>query len=236
MSIDAEMIAAFADGELSPIEAARVARAIAADPALAAQVETHRSLRETLAGHYAPIAAEPVPDRLSAFLKADEHVVDLAQARAERTRRTRLPVWTSSAIAASLVLGVGIGTQLPEKSTIGTRDGAMVAQGTLDRALTTQLAAAQNDAPFRILVSFKERGGSVCRGFDSADIAGIACRTGDDWALRRIQSSRAFQNTGYRQANSSASDILSAAQDMADASAFDAAQEQAARANGWQAP
>ncbi len=236
MTIDAETIAAFADGELSPIEAACVARAIATDPALAAQVQAHRSLRDTLASHYAPIATEAVPDRLSALLQADEHVVDIAQARAERTQRSRLPIWTSSAIAASLILGVGIGTQIPEKSTVGIRDGAMVAQGTLDRALTTQLAAAQDGAPFRILVSFKERGGSVCRGFDSPEMAGIACRTGDEWVLRRTQSSNASQSAGYRQANSSASDILSAAQDMADAPAFDAVQEQAARTNGWRAP
>jgi len=237
MTIDSATLAAFVDGELSVIEAARVERAIAADPMLAAQVTAHRRLRETLADRYAPVAAQPVPDRLSALLKSSDPVVNLADARAARdmrTQRFRLPIWaTGGAMAASLVVGLGIGTQLPDDSVIGTRNGNLVAQNTLDRALTTQLAAAQKNAPIQMLVSFRERGGSLCRGFDGAGVAGIACRDGDAWIIRRAQASEAQTSADYRQASSAASEILAMAQDISAGTALDEAQEKAARDSGW---
>ena len=59
MNIDAQTLMAYADGELDPLAAKRVERAIAADPALAVEVEQHRALRARLIADYAPIAAEP---------------------------------------------------------------------------------------------------------------------------------------------------------------------------------
>ena len=234
MTIEPETLAAFADNELTPIEAARVARQIAGDPALMAQVTAHRALRARLAGHYAPTAEQAVPERLTALLKDGENVVSLIDARAARAGRFRVPAWAlGGAIAASLVVGLGIGTRLPGEGPIASRDGVLVASGAVDRALSTQLASAQGDAPIRILVSFREKGGAVCRGFDGEGVAGIACRGERGWAIRRIDTQDAQSTATYRQAGSAAPDILGVAQNMADGTAMDSAQEQAARAAGW---
>src|SRR6185369_970394 len=84
VTIDRELLAAYADGELGPDEVARVEAAIAADPALAAELDAHRQLRATLSSHFAPILDMPVPDRLSAALKTSSNVVDLGEVRRAR--------------------------------------------------------------------------------------------------------------------------------------------------------
>ena len=83
MSVDAETLMAYADGELDPLAARRVERAIAADPSLAAEVERHRALRARVAGGFAAVATEPVPDHLAAMLRSN--VVDLPRREARST-------------------------------------------------------------------------------------------------------------------------------------------------------
>jgi anti-sigma factor RsiW len=61
MSVTREELAAFADGELEPARAAEVAALVEGDPALAAQVQAHRALKERLGGPFAPILAATVP-------------------------------------------------------------------------------------------------------------------------------------------------------------------------------
>jgi hypothetical protein len=237
MTIDPETLAAFADGELNAIEATRVERAVASDPALAAQLAAHRALRDKLKSHFAPIAALPVPDRLSALLTQNENVVGLAQAReswTERAQRFRIPVWAASgAMAASLVVGLGIGNGLSDGAPMTTRKGTLVANGSLDRALTEQLASAQDGTAMRILVSFRQADGTLCRGFHGGGVAGIACRDKNSWTIRRAQGVGPETTSTYRQAGSAAADIMTAAQDMAKGGALDAAQEKAARDAGW---
>ena len=235
MTIDPETLAAYADGELNPIEAARVERAVADDPALAAQLAAHRALADTLTRHYAPIAAQSVPDRLTALLTRDANVIDLAQARAARTAapsRYRIPVWAAGgAMAASLIVGLGLGMRIPDGAPMTMRGGTLVAQGNLNRALDTQLASVRGEGGVRILLSFRQADGSVCRGFEGQGAAGIACRSGGEWVLRRVQSAAPEANRAYRQAGSA--EVLAAAQDMAAGGALDAAAEQAARDGGW---
>ena len=70
MTVTPEQIAAYADGELDEVTAARVARAIADSPELAAQLAAHQALREQLSAHFAPILSEPVPEGISAPIAA----------------------------------------------------------------------------------------------------------------------------------------------------------------------
>jgi anti-sigma factor RsiW len=92
MNITDETLAAYADGELERGEAAQVAAAVAADPALAAKIEAHRALRSRLAAHYAPLAEQPMPPHLAALLSSaqdkDEQssgeVLSFAAARQKR--------------------------------------------------------------------------------------------------------------------------------------------------------
>ena len=174
----------------------------AIDPALGRRVEAHRALRAKLAGHYAPVAQEPVPDRLRALLEESERVVPMA--RPERRRGG----WAmGGAIAASLVLGLAIGHMSGgQAGPVGLRGGVMVAQGDLARALDTQFASAQEGAPIRIGLSFRRKGGGWCRSFDG-QIAGVACREGQGWQVQQALPG-AGAGTDYRQASSADARIM----------------------------
>lgn len=216
-----EQIAAFADGQLEGAEQAQVGAAIAADPALARQVEAHRALAQRLGAHFAPIAAEPVPDHLAALLAAPK-VVDLAEARA---RRRGLPRWAwiaGPALAASLVLAISPG----QRPTSYVSDDVALA---LDTQLTSEQAGA---APVRVLLSFRDGDGAFCRAYAASEASGIACRDDGGWKLQAAGRSEAPSGTDYRQAGSDG-DIMARAQAMAAGPALDAAEERAARDGGW---
>jgi hypothetical protein len=59
-----EMLMAFVDGELEPQAAEEVARAIAAEPGLAQRADAFRTSRRLARDAFAPVMAEPVPERL----------------------------------------------------------------------------------------------------------------------------------------------------------------------------
>lgn len=223
-----EQIAAFADGQLEGAELERIAAAIAADPALEKQVGAHRALARRLGAHFAPIAAEPVPDHLAALLKApQDNVASLADARARRKGPPRWAWLAGPALAASLVLAL----------TLRPAGDAGYADAQLASALDSQLVAGQQaDAPVRVLLSFRDSGGAYCRAYERAASAAIACRDAQGWQLRnRSAASSGGAPAGeYRQAGS-AGDVLAAAQAMAAGPALSAEEELAARRNGWRA-
>lgn len=237
MSITPEELAAFADGELSGADEARIAAAVEAEPELAARVAAHRALKQRLAGHFAPILEQPVPDRLSRLLAPTETaretqtdgIVDFAAAKARVEARRRLPAWSwgGAAIAASLVaatLFVMRGEEAPQERYAGVR---------LASALDTQLAASQpRDADARILLTFRNDAGEYCRAYSETDASGIACHDSNGWRLEAVGKGGAAQNTEFRMAGSE-SEVLAAAQEMAVAGALSADEEAAARKNGW---
>jgi anti-sigma factor RsiW len=98
-------------------------------------VERHRALRARLAAHYAPVLEAPLPDRLrQAVMPPEATVVDLAQARARRTRRLTWGGGIGLALAASLTLAVVLQA--------GRRNAAAgYADGALASALDNQLPA-----------------------------------------------------------------------------------------------
>lgn len=220
-----EQLAAFADDELTGAEHAAVAEAIAADPGLGRQVAAHRALKARLAGHFAPIVQEPVPDHLAALLKPRDTVIDFAAARAKRKGPGRWIWLAAPALAASLVLAL---TLKP-----AYRTG--YAKGELAAALDSQLVGRQGpDARVRVLLSFREAGGGYCRAFESGSEAAIACRDAQGWKLRANGAADEKGGSGndFRQA-ASAGEVLATAQSMASGPALDAQAEIAARRNGW---
>ena len=230
MTITPEDIAAYADGELSTERRAEIAAAIAADPRLAEQVEQHRRLRAMLSGHYAPIAEQPVPDRLAAMLQAPSQaeVVDFAAARERREQVRQVPRWgwlAGAALAASLALAVF----LP-----GGGNTSPYAEGQLAAALDNQLVAQQSQsADTRILLSFRNGSGQYCRAFSGEDAGGIACRDATGWKLEAAGDGSEGDGSDYRMAGADDADILALVQDMAEGSALDAEAEAAAREKGW---
>jgi len=225
MSVTPEELAAFADGELGAPRAAEVAAAVAADPALEVQVRAHRALRQRLGAHFAPLLEAPLPARLTQPLQPSP-VLDFSAARQKR-RAGNLARWAwiaGPALAASLALAV----LLPR----GT--DADYASGALAEALDGQLVATQTAAaPTRILLSFRDRSGAICRAFAGEADTGIACRDADGWRLIMTGGGSAAQQGEYRMAGSAAERALERAQAMAVGPALDAREERAALARGW---
>jgi hypothetical protein len=232
VTVTPEMIASFADGELEGARLAEVEAAIAADPALVAQVERHRALKAQLGAHFAPILEQPVPSSLTAMLEPASGGAEIVSFAAERQRRGLTPLvrrWApiaGPALAASLVLALWQpwqGSAVP--------DG--YAQGQLASALDTQLVAEQGtDEPTRILLSFANGAGQFCRAYRGRETGGIACRDAAGWKIERQLGLGSAQTSEYRQAGSEM-EILAAAQEMAAGEALDAAAEAEARDQGW---
>jgi hypothetical protein len=228
--IDDDMLMAFADGELDEVSRARVERAVAEDAGLRARLEQQQRLRATLAAHYRPAIEEEVPERLRAMLETN------VVAFAPRPKPASRPMWQSlTALAASLVIGLAIGRTMltPAPDAVGVENGALIARGPLADALETQLASVQGaDAATRIGTSFAAGDGRLCRTFDSAAMAGLACRGEQGWQLMMTKAGTGSARTEYRQAGSDPL-VAQAAQAMMAGEALDAEGERRARDSGW---
>ena len=180
----ADSVRAFVDGELDEITAARLARAAEDNAELAAAIAAERRLRETLAAHFAPVLLEPIPPQLTFPIDAARKVVSLEAERARRSLfNARTMRWVGPAMAAALVLAVlipGFGDSQTEM-----RDGLTFASNDLAKALDSQLVADQRGgSDTRVMLSFADGAGTLCRGFARADLSGIACR--EDGGVRGI--------------------------------------------------
>lgn len=231
MTITPEDIAAFAGGELSGDREAKIAAAVAADPALAEQVQRHKAMKSILGAHYAPVLDEPVPDRLASMLAKTDNaeVVDFAAARQKRENRRRLPHWgwiAGPALAASLALAVFLPGQGVESYAYADTQLAAVLD---DRLVADQ---SQTD-DVRVLLSFRNDEGRYCRAFSAQTGGGIACNTADGWRLEATGAGREGAATDYRMAGAGDAQILALAQEMASGPALDAAAEREAREQGW---
>jgi len=225
MSVTREELAAFADGQLDEPRRRELAAAVAADPALAAEVERHRVVRQRLSAHFAPILDQSVPERLTALVgSAEPKVVDLTGAK-QRVAARRFPRWGWSvgpALAASLALAVF----LPR--------GGDYADPQLAAVLDGQLVATQtDDAPTRILISFQDKNDKFCRAFAGNAESGIACKDAKGWRLRETQGGSTPRQADYRMAASASAELMAKAQEMAAGPALTADEELAARAQHW---
>ena len=241
MTVSPEMLAAFADYELPADEARAIEHTIATDAALRAQVAAHRALRVRLAGHFAPVLDEQVPNRLGAMLQKSEQqssasaqVIDFASASRKRHsnwRNTRWARFGGPALAASLVVAV-IGFGLRGVSGNVEAYAASDLAGSLDRQL---VASKPADAKARILLSFRDRQAAYCRVYATARQSGIACRDDHGWRLAQVFGTGTGDAATYRQAGSADADAMRAAQAMAEGGALDAKEEATARDRKWSA-
>lgn len=248
MKPDEETLMAYADGELEGALKVEIEAAIAADPALAARVDAHRSLRARVGAAFG--AAEAGPDPLEAMIRGDApaEVVNLAAVRAAKTAppppppRKPLPRWAPwVGIAAALVLAVMLtrpmlpGTGAP---LIVSQGGRLEARGDLVRVLDTQLASEPPAAAeFRIGLTFRDKQGRYCRTFQPSvgqSLVGIACRDGRRWDVVMMTGMDGTPDAGYRTAGSGTpAPVLAAVQDMISGEPLDAAAEKAARERRW---
>ncbi len=243
MSFSEETVMAYADGELDEATRAAVEAAMRSDPRLAERIARHRALRARLHAALDPVLDEPLPERLLASARGEaargaaDNVVPLP--RREAPRRS-FRHW--GAMAASLIVGVLLGALLmrsPQPAYL-VRDGELLASGTLERALSEQLAADQpSTAPVQIGVSFRAHSGAYCRTFvlrERSSLAGIACREPRAWRLEVLAQNPAPLSSaaGYRPAASALAPAVAHALDALIAGEpLDAGGEAAARAAGW---
>lgn len=238
MAIDDEKFFAWLDGELDPAEAAAVAAEVAADPRLNQMAEQHRAFGQHLRDVFEPVASEPVPERVREAVKPrPSAVIDFGSRSRDRDRRAAwspVPQW--AAMAATLVVGVLVGsTLLGERgaSPVKIRGDKIYAAAELDDALERQLASAGPDSEVRIGMTFRDRAGAICRSFSDARSTGLACRDGDDWRLKALLAAPEGQSSDYRMAAGTDPALAALIESTMTGEAFDAGQEQSAKASGW---
>lgn len=225
--MDDELFFAWLDGELDAEAAAGVAAKVAADPVLQLRAEQHRSMQARLRSAFEPVlAAAPVA----------ENIVDLAAVRARQSQRRVLPsVAQWAAIAATLVVGVVSGTMIGGRpdSSVRTQAGHLVASGELDRALDTRLASAPAPSGPRIGLTFRDRAGSICRSFTDGAAQGLACRDGDEWAIRGLVQGGDPGSGEFRMAAGVDPALGGLIESRIAGEPFDSAAERKALAGGW---
>ena len=244
MKIDDQTLMAYADGQLDPAQAARVAAAVASDPRLAESLARHRALAGALRDAYSSVLEEPVPPHLQALLaeagKAEGEpavVARIEDARASRqVRRFGPPAWI--AMAAALVLGLAVGALLGRDAGDLRPDahGRLVAQGELADALETALAADPS-GPVAIGLSFRTHDGRWCRSFvrdGDVALAGLACRDASgSWQVPVLGETRVAAGELRQAAAAMPPAVLAEVDARLAGEPADAEQERAARDGGW---
>lgn len=230
-----ERFFAWLDGELPADEAADMAARVAADPQLSTLADQHRAMRARLGRAFDTVADAPVPERLLAAVQPPRaEVIDLGAARRARQGRNwgSLGQWT--AMAATLAVGILVGTAIPPGSNapVEVRGGSMVAAASLGRALDVQLASAPR-GDTRVGLTFRDQAGAVCRTFAQPEASGLACRDGGRWKLRGLFAAPEGQASDYRMAAGMDPNLAALVDSTIAGAPFDASQEKAARDRGW---
>jgi anti-sigma factor RsiW len=140
LMVEEEKFFAWLDGELSPDEAARVEAEVSADPELSKLAAEHRAMAAGLRNAFGTVEAQPIPAGLGRLLDPEDKIVSLAEVRNAREARRVQPLWVqAAALAATLALGVFVGSQLGgQGSPIRPQDGKLVAAASLNQALSTK--------------------------------------------------------------------------------------------------
>lgn len=234
--VDESKFFAWLDGELPPEEAARVEAQVASDPELTRVAEEHRAMAVWLRQSFDRAAEGPVPERLQRPLRPQAAVVDLAERRETRRRGFSAPFAQWTAMAATLLVGVFVGsvaTRDPGLAPVEMRGGALYAAGAVDEALEGQLASSGVDGALRIGLTFRDQQGSVCRTFQGEGASGLACRDDGDWAIRGMFATREGSETEYRMASGPDPRLMEMVDSAIQGEPFDAAAEAEARRQGW---
>ena len=225
-----EKFFAWLDGELAPAEAADMEAKVAADPQLRQLAEQHRALGAQLRRAFDPIAGAPLPERLQVRPSAD--VIDFVAAKRARTMPS-LPQW--AAMAATLALGIFVGTMVPQRdrAPVDVQGGKIYAAAALNEALDTQLASAPA-GNVRIGLTFRDQAGEICRSFTASASSGLACRNGGRWQLKGLFAAPENQGSDYRMAAGLDPNLAALVDSAMAGEPLDAAAEKAAKDKDWE--
>jgi hypothetical protein len=236
MSDDQDRIGAFVDDEMTPEEAEAFARAMAADPALARQVDIQTRLRGRLRGAYGARLETPAPEAVMRLLGEPRPVV----VSLRPWMRVGVPAGVGFALAASIAIAVGLSNGAGGGDVAVSRAGALVARGGLADALDHRLGTdVDPKVRVQLVESFRASDGRYCRIFrtrTAAPSSGLACKESAGWTIAALATPARREASDFRQAGSDLPRAVVAAMGDLDLSQPLSAQEElAARAGGWSA-
>ncbi len=244
--MDKTRLAAFADGELTPEEAAEVVMHLANHPQDQAYVDDLMAANEALAAAFDAPMREPVPAAIEAAIMGEPETAQVIP-----FRRKPAAVWAGAglALAASVALAVVVFPGLSGPGSGGERLAVgPVAQG-------SELAQTLNTLPSGAPEAFGDEGevmilatlpidGGYCREVEIIDTSaeridlGIACTQGAGWQVEVTMSeplAATGTETGFVTASGTEAQGLQPFLDRLGAGAvLDPAAEAAAIANTWQ--
>lgn len=218
--LDDPVLMAYADGALEPEEAARVAAAAEADPAIAARIAMFRETGALLGGLGAARPLEPLSDDLAR--RVEQTLADARGADKVVPLHPRPTAWRPAALAASVALVVGtVGGIVATLSLTESGPGAPSSLALLDapgieEVLNRLPAGSRGEAEggeVEIIASFLTEDGAFCREFefdptDGATIVSVACEENGSWTVRFAVATGGPGGAGY--APASALDTLDA--------------------------
>jgi hypothetical protein len=214
-----ETLMAFADGTLPDDDALRIAEAMEADPALAERVALLAEGRDAARGAFAQVLDEAVPGRLLAVAQGP---------LAENDNAPRRWRGMGVAVAASLAIGVFLGTLVPGGPAPGMLAGPV--RAALDGGATGALGAV------RVTGTHVVEGGMVCRSFAAQEaqgsMLGLACREVDGWRLR-VAVAHNGAGGAFQPASGGDPVIGEVLERLGAGPALGAAEEAAAQRRGW---
>jgi hypothetical protein len=245
-----EELMAHADGELTGERRGALDRALQHDAGLRERLARLKAQRQRIAAAFGDVMDEPVPERLSALLRAPiaepveeatpPKIVDLAERRQQRDERRGMASWAAwGGMAASFALGVVLGVQLLGSGAAGEggalvseAGGRLVAGKRLAEALDTQVAGEAGGVAVQL--TFVDRSGHYCRTFSAGETAGIACRQADRWTVDATAKAEQAPTSAMRQAGSPLPRaLLDAVDAQIDGAALTADQVKQAQQRGW---
>lgn len=247
MNYDDETLMAYVDGEVDEKLRADIDAAVARDPALARRVEQQRAVRAKVAGAFAKVLDQPLPDNLLRAARG-AGAAEVAASRGNvlqfpaRPSRAPTPPWRGrewAAMAASLLLGALISWRLlatGEGAPIVVGKDSLVAHAGLAHALDAQLASEQRgDEAVLIGLTFRAQDGNYCRSFElrATRTAGLACRAGSEWQVTATDSTTPAAGQMQQASSGLSPAILRAIESRVQGSALDADAERNAQLAGW---
>jgi hypothetical protein len=229
--MDDEKFFAWLDGELGPAEAAEMKAKVAADPQLQQLADEHRAFGTQLRSAFDPIVEAPVPERLQAALHPSAQVIDFAAAKWGRSKPA-FAQW--AAMAATLAIGIFVGTQVPRSSNgpVEAQGSKLYAAAALSSGLDTQLASAPA-GDVRIGLTYRDQAGEICRTFTASAATGLACRSSGRWQVKGLFAAPEGQGSDYRMAAGIDPNLAALVGSTIKGEPFDADAEKAAKVKGW---
>lgn len=195
--MDKTLLAAFADGELSPEEAAAVVMHLADHPQDQAFVDDVMASNAALARAFSDPLDEPVPEALRQAILgpvAEPEAVVVPFRRRPDLRRG-VALWGSLVGGVALAAGLALGVFLPGGAMVDLTPGPLAAGGALTQMLSSQPSGGQQTLPdgrsAMVLATLPTPGG-YCREVEVThpeharlDVV-LACTEGADWRIEAV--------------------------------------------------